>query len=472
MKNIKLKITIILTTVVSLLLSVICVVNLYNFNNIVNQKDLNEVAQTVTKSKSVVEIVWILAIIFFAIFTFVFINKILKKMTDSLYDIVDSTGKFGSENEIKYLDEGKKSSEDKFTKTISTMTEELKQNLDDVNKQKSQTEAILLHIKDGIISVDLSGNVTYINPAAINFFDLTAEDNTFEKIFNKIGLDVNLEKIVYLDDLTSYEQKVFINEKYINVFFAPVKNSKNISNGIIILLQDITEHVKLDNMRKEFVADVSHELKTPITSIIGYTETLLEGDYDKETQIKFLNVIESESNRMAKLVSDLLTLSRYDNNKNNLEKVDINLGDLTKKCLEKLNVEIEKKNHKIECFVTAEVPLVQADKFGLERVILNILTNAIKYTPQNGNIKIYVGFVYNDAYIKVIDNGIGIPEKDLPRVFERFYRVEKARAREMGGTGLGLSIAKEIIEQNNGSINIKSIQGKGTEVVLRIPAKK
>ena len=472
MKNIKLKITIILTTVVSLLLSVICVVNLYNFNNIVNQKDLNEVAQTVTKSKSVVEIVRILAIIFFAIFTFVFINKILKKMTDSLSDIVDSTGKFGSENEIKYLDEGKKSSEDKFTKTISTMTEELKQNLDDVNKQKSQTEAILLHIKDGIISVDLSGNVTYINPAAINFFDLTAEDNTFEKIFNKIGLDVNLEKIVYLDDLTSYEQKVFINEKYINVFFAPVKNSKNISNGIIILLQDITEHVKLDNMRKEFVADVSHELKTPITSIIGYTETLLEGDYDKETQIKFLNVIESESNRMAKLVSDLLTLSRYDNNKNNLEKADINLGDLTKKCLEKLNVEIEKKNHKIECFVTAEVPLVQADKFGLERVILNILTNAIKYTPQNGNIKIYVGFVYNDAYIKVIDNGIGIPEKDLPRVFERFYRVEKARAREMGGTGLGLSIAKEIIEQNNGSINIKSIQGKGTEVVLRIPAKK
>ena len=155
------------------------------------------------------------------------------------------------------------------------------------------------------------------------------------------------------------------------------------------------------------------------------------------------------------------------------------MGDLTKKCLEKLKVEIEKKQHKIECFVTAEVPLVKVDKYGIERVILNILTNAIKYTPENsikytpegGEIKIYVGFVYNDAYIKVIDNGIGIPEKDLPRVFERFYRVEKARAREMGGTGLGLAIAKEIIEQNNGSINIKSVQGKGTEVVIRIPAK-
>ena len=112
-----------------------------------------------------------------------------------------------------------------------------------------------------------------------------------------------------------------------------------------------------------------------------------------------------------------------------------------------------------------------ADKYDIERVVLNILTNSIKYTKDGGEIKIYVGFVYNDAYIKVIDNGIGIPEKDLPRVFERFYRVEKARAREMGGTGLGLAIAKEIIEQNNGSINIKSVQGKGTEVVIRIPAK-
>ena len=174
---------------------------------------------------------------------------------------------------------------------------------------------------------------------------------------------------------------------------------------------------------------------------------------------------------MAKLVTDLLTLSRYDNNKNKTEIAEIDLGDLTKKCLENLKLEVEKKNHKVECFVTADVPLVKADKYGIERVIINILTNSIKYTPQNGNIKIYVGFVYNDAYIKVIDNGMGIPEEDLPRIFERFYRVDKARTRELGGTGLGLAIAKEIIEQNHGSIDIKSQIGKVTEVVLRIPAK-
>ena len=124
------------------------------------------------------------------------------------------------------------------------------------------------------------------------------------------------------------------------------------------------------------------------------------------------------------------------------------------------------------CFVTGDVPAVYADKEGIERVVLNILTNSIKYTKENGTIKIYIGFVYNDAYIKIIDNGIGIPEDDLSRIFERFYRVDKARSRELGGTGLGLAIAKEILDQNDGSIDIKSEVGKGTEVVIRIPTKK
>ena len=460
MKNVRFKITGIIILIGSILISVNNLLNLKNFNG-----DCFNKVQFVC--------VWIASIFLFSVCSMIIVDYILKIITKPFSNIVDNAGTFDDEDsvEIKYLDDGKKNMEDKFSKTINNMTEELKLNLKTANKQKNQVEAILLHIKDGIIAFDLSGNVTYINPAAIDFFKLEKDDDTFEKIFNKINLDVNLEKIVYLDDLTSFEQRVFINDKYINVFFAPFKDTKNRPNGILILLQDITEHVKLDNMRKEFVADVSHELKTPITSIIGYTDTLLEGEYDKEIQSKFLKVISTESQRMAKLVTDLLTLSRYDNNKNKVEITEINLGDMTKKCLEKVQPEIEKKHHKVECFVTADVPLVKADKYGIERVILNILTNSIKYTPENGNIKIYVGFVYNDAYIKVIDNGIGIPEKDLPRIFERFYRVDKARARELGGTGLGLAIAKEIIEQNKGSIDIKSEYGKGTEVVLRIPVK-
>ena len=202
---------------------------------------------------------------------------------------------------------------------------------------------------------------------------------------------------------------------------------------------------------------------------MGYAETLANSEYDPEMQEKFLKVINNESIRMTKLVNDLLILSKYDNEQIECEKIEFNLGELVKSCLENLQIEADKKNQKVECFVTANVPTVKADKDGIERVVLNILSNSIKYTEDGGVIKIYVGFVYNDAYIKIIDNGIGIPEKDLDRIFERFYRVDKARTRKMGGTGLGLSIAKEILDKNNGRIDIKSKVGKGTEVVITIP---
>ena len=351
------------------------------------------------------------------------------------------------------------------------MTTELKEKLSEVSTQKNQIETILLHMTDGIIAFNRQGEIILINPAAKKFLSIGPEDNTFEDIFDKFKLDINMEKIIYLESWTSTEQRIQVEDKYMNVFFAPFKDEAERPNGVIAVIQDITEHVKLDNMQKELVADVSHELKTPITSIMGYADTLLEGEYDKETEKKFLNVIATEARRMAKLVTDLLTLSRYDNNKKNVQKESFDLGDLVKKCQDKLAIEIKKKNHKVNCFVTADVPPVYADKYDIERVVLNILTNSIKYTPDGGEIKIYVGFVYNDAYIKIFDNGIGIPEEDLSRIFERFYRVDKARTREMGGTGLGLSIAKEILDKNGGSIDIKSVVGQGTEVVIRIPTK-
>ena len=349
---------------------------------------------------------------------------------------------------------------------------ELKDKLNEVSSRKNQIETILLHMTDGIIAFNIKGEIILINPAAKKFLSISPEDNTFDDIFGKFKLDINIEKVIYLDSWTSTEQRIQVDDQYVKVLFAPFKNEDERPDGVIAVIQDITEHVKLDNMQKELVADVSHELKTPITSIMGYADTLLEGGYDEETQNKFLNVIASESRRMARLVTDLLTLSRYDSNKKKTQKETFDLGDLVKRCQEKLAIEIKKKGHTVNSFVTADVPPVYADKDDIERVVLNILTNSIKYTPDNGEIKIYVGFVYNDAYIKIIDNGIGIPEKDLNRIFERFYRVDKARSREMGGTGLGLSIAQEIIKQNNGSINIKSEAGKGTEVVIRIPVAK
>ena len=329
--------------------------------------------------------------------------------------------------------------------------------------------SVFLHMTDGIIAFDRNGVVILINPAAKQMMNISTNDKTFDDIFGR--LHINLEKIIYLENWTNTEERISIDDRFLNVYFAPFKKDNDKTVGVIAVLQDITEHVKLDNMRKEFIADVSHELKTPITSIMGYADTLLEEEYDKETQSKFLNVIASEARRMAKLVTDLLTLSKNDNNRNVVKKEQFDLGELVKKCQDKLAIEIKRKNHNVNCFVTADVPLVYADKDDIERVVLNIMTNSIKYTKEGGEIKIYVGFVYNDAYIKIFDNGIGIPEEDLSRIFERFYRVDKARSREMGGTGLGLSIAKDLLDRNGGSIDIKSEVGKGTEVVIKVPTK-
>lgn len=397
---------------------------------------------------------------------------VITKITLPINRLIDSARKVATGEETK-IEEPKKPKElDGIADAIGMMTIELKENLSEVSRQKNQIETILLHMTDGIIAFNMEGNIILVNPAATRLLRIMPEDDTFEKIFKKLNVDINMEKIIYLDAWTSSEERVNLGDKHINLFFAPLKDELDRPDGVMVVIQDITEHVKLDNMRKEFVADVSHELKTPITSIMGYADTLLEGEYDKQTQDKFLGVIAAEARRMAKLVTDLLALSRFDNNQEKVKKEEFDLGELVKACQEKVQLEIDKKHHNVECFVTANVPPVYADRYGIERVVLNILTNSIKYTPENGNIKIYVGFVYNDAYIKVIDTGIGIPEEDLSRIFDRFYRVDKARTREMGGTGLGLSIAKEILDKNDGSIDIKSEYGKGTEVVIRVPTKK
>ena len=393
---------------------------------------------------------------------------ISKSITKPITKLIKSVEKITAGEDVKLESEnGTDTQIGELVNAFTLMTNELKQNINEIERQKKQIETILLHMTDGVIAFNMEGKIIHINTAAMNLLKLEQKDNSFEKIFNKLKLNINLEKIIYLENWTSSEHRLTIEDKCVNLFFVPFQDENNRQAGLIVVIQDITEHVKLDNMRKEFVADVSHELKTPITSIMGYADTLLEGEYDKDTQQKFLGVISSEARRMARLVTDLLTLSKYDS-----KKVEFDLGELTKKCQERLKFEIEKKHQNVECFVTANVPPVSADKYGIERVVLNILSNAIKYTPENGKIKIYVGFVYNDAYIKIIDNGIGISEQDLTRIFDRFYRADKARTREMGGTGLGLSIAKEILDQNKGSIDIRSELGKGTEVIIRIPAKK
>ena len=432
-KSVQIKIILIVVTLAIIMFAIPG----YLYINYLTTIDIENIHTAINNGKLIFSIIAISFIAISAIIV-VFASKII---LNPITKLIKSAEKFSdinnTEKEFKYF-KGKKSKTemDELYKAFNLMTTGLKENLNEVTRQKNQIETILLHMTDGIIAFNIDGGIIHINPAASRLLRISEDENTFDKIFKKLKIDINMEKIIYLESWTSTEVKVDIEDSYLNMFFAPFKDENDRPAGVMVLVQDITEHVKLDNMRKEFVADVSHELKTPLTSILGYAETLSETDYDEEIRQKFLGVISSEAVRMTKLVNDLLTLSKFDNNKTEWEKTEFDLGELVKQCQENLQIEIGKKKQKVECFVTANVPAVYADKDGIERVVLNILSNSVKYTGEGGTIKIYVGFVYNDAYIKVIDNGIGIPEADLNRIFERFYRVDKARTRAMGGTGL------------------------------------
>ena len=472
LKSIQFKIVISFLIVGLIFIISLGVVNIYNLQVIKSQfieleiGNASSIIDNQINQTKIISLCIILGFVLFTILIGIFVAKVIIAPISNLIKSAEH-----ATNGVKYLGDGKKKNEiNNLVSAFDTINNELKENLNETTRQKKQMETILLHMTDGIIAFNIEGKIIHINPAAKTFLNLK-DEATFEEIFNKHNVDINLEKIIYLENWTSSEQKINVDDRTLNLFFAPFKNENERPAGLIVVIQDITEHVKLDAMRKRFVADVSHELKTPITSIMGYSETLLESEVDEETNRIFLERISGEASRMANLVSDLLTLSRYDRSKAKVTKTEFDLGELVKYAFEGLDFEMKKKKQNGECFVTSNVPLVYADKNGIERVVINILSNAIKYTKEEGSIKVYVGFVYNDAYIKIIDTGIGIPKEDLDKIFERFYRVDKARTREMGGTGLGLSIAKEILDQNDSKIDIKSEIGKGTEVVIRIPTK-
>jgi len=342
------------------------------------------------------------------------------------------------------------------------MAKKLDTTLSEISKEKNKVEAILENMNDGVIAFDTDGNLIIANAPATKLMKLNKNTKKFEEVFSDIEFETLFES-----KNSHAEFEMNENGKYLKIFFAKFKNESGKNEGIISVIQDVTKQEKLEEMRKDFVANVSHELKTPITSIRGYSETLLENEVDKETNERFLSVINSEAERMAKIVSELLQLSKMDVKETQAEKDDFDVVMLIKEAVSKVSIQLEQKNQQA-IFNCDEEIFVNAERTSIEQVILNVLTNSIRYTKEDGIINISATKEDDDVVIKVKDNGIGIPKKDLPRIFERFYRVDKARTREMGGTGLGLSISKKMIEMNGGSISIDSEFGQWTEVTIKL----
>ncbi|MCL2372106.1 MAG: cell wall metabolism sensor histidine kinase WalK [Defluviitaleaceae bacterium] len=348
------------------------------------------------------------------------------------------------------------------------MARELQANLISMASEKNKQEAILQNTSHGVLAYDTNGNLIHANNASVELMSGTdiQDDTNLRELLETLGFDP--EEIYELPP-GEIREAIYDGENYILLACATTYTSEaNKLEGFILVLQDITRQAKLENMRKEFVANVSHELKTPLTSIQAYTETLMEGAMDDpETATKFLKVINDETQRMTLLITDLLELSRIDSKNLALEMDVIDLTALLRRTIHQSQFLADQKNQKITTDSLDESCFIEANAARITQVVSNILSNSIKYSPEN--TKIHVSMEITEKFYRIFiqDQGMGIPQESLARIFERFYRVDKARARAMGGTGLGLAIVKEIMEEHGGRVYASSQFGEGTTMVLR-----
>lgn len=356
-----------------------------------------------------------------------------------------------------------------LTQSFNFMAAELSKHIAETTKEKNRIEIILHNMTDGVISYDRNGDLMLFNPMSLDILELKEMLPTFSELISSFDIDSS----VYLDMDRDFQKTVTfpVGNKYVNASFSPYANEKGEVAGVIVVLQDITEQKKLDDMRKEFVANVSHELRTPLTTIKSYTETLIDGAIDeKNIAMDFLDIINSETDRMAFLVRDLLQLSRLDNNQYQLNLSRINLNDLVNETIRQNKIHAENKHQHLfyTPFEDDEASCV-ADRDRINQVINNLISNAVKYSPEKAEIHVFASEDSHFYKITVKDTGMGISKEDLPRIFERFYRVDKARSRAMGGTGLGLAIAKNIMDNHGGTITVESEYGEGSAFTVWLP---
>ncbi|SEM82153.1 ATP-binding protein [Lihuaxuella thermophila] len=339
-------------------------------------------------------------------------------------------------------------------------------------EEKEKLESVLANMSDGVIAADRTGKVIVKNNWAEKLLDRKIELG--EPIFDILSLSEPFSLPLLEERQTFLERNANDPEEttIIKITFTPIKPHGQEEVGFVAVLEDVTEQEKLDRQRKDFVANVSHELRTPLTTIKSYLEALDDGAiHEPELASRFLKVTRQEADRMTRLISDLLQLSRLDAKKSRFNKKAVQVEEMLEEAADRFAFQCREKSISLTLCITDKLPRVYADRDKIDQVLDNLISNAVKYTPEGGSIAIVAakrpgGMVE----ISVADTGIGIPKKDLGRIFERFYRVDKARSRRLGGTGLGLSIAKEIIQAHEGEIEIDSIYGKGTIVSFTLPA--
>ena len=352
-----------------------------------------------------------------------------------------------------------------LTTTFNDMASVLHSTLEAVENERNKLDTLFLHMSDGVVAYDGSGKLIHCNPAACELLGRTADECVYSELFESI---CPFSHVITMQRSDYVEGELTVGERSVELYFAPFSDEE--SGGVLIVLHDVTEHRKTEERRKEFVANVSHELRTPLTNVRSYAETIREAgdDLSRETENDFLDVVISETDRMTHIVQDLLTLSRLDSGRSEMNMARFDFGAAIDSVLRSIELEARRHGHELT-HDYHDLPMIMGDRGRIEQVMLNVLGNAVKYTPDGGHIRVTAGTVGERVWMEVADDGIGIPKADRSRIFERFYRVDKARSRESGGTGLGLSIATEIVQRHNGTLSLVDREGPGTTVRLELP---
>ncbi|MBS7224226.1 MAG: HAMP domain-containing protein [Clostridiaceae bacterium] len=355
-----------------------------------------------------------------------------------------------------------------LTETFNYMAEVLQNTLGEVQEERDKLNTLFLYMTDGVAAFTPAGRIIHMNPATERLMGVTFDENM---MFNEVFTGMAMPSIARVGERKSVSSEISRMGRTLNVLFAPY-GAVDDERGVIAVIHDVTEQRKLDDARREFVANVSHELRTPLTNIKSYTETLMDtaGELPAETEKRFLGVITNEADRMTRIVKDLLTLSKLDCGRMDLTFSRFSIRNMLESVYTAMKLDAEKNGHALSLAFEGDMPEMVGDRERLEQVVVNIISNAIKYTAAGGHIEICASRRdERNAMIRIRDNGIGIPESDVPRLFERFYRVDKARSREKGGTGLGLAIAKEMVEAHHGTIHLESTLHVGTTVTIVLP---
>lgn len=358
--------------------------------------------------------------------------------------------------------------------SINAMAARISDQIEDLTQQKGKVEGILTHLVSGVFVVDRSGRVTMINPAAEKLIGVKA-DEMLQKWHWEAGGNFGLSSLIDEAILVGTEQKKEVTfykpvERTVEVYITPIRSNYSRIAGAVVLLHDVSDWRRLERMRSEFVANVSHELRTPITAVRGFSETLLDGAMNDPAITKqFLQIILDESTRLTRLINELLELSKIESGHVQFQHEPVDLIALVERTAKRYNHQAEQAGLTIRTELPAEAVEMEGDGDRVQQVLINLIGNAITYTPTGGSVTVGVEDRGDEVMLRVSDTGIGIPEEDLPRLFERFYRVDKARARRSGGTGLGLAIVKHIVEVHQGRVEVVSKVGQGSCFRVYLP---